>query len=305
MKVKLLYDSENFALGSYESSAKTTLLITFSALILPRNGIQEESWNKFRYGFRESYCLSKSINSFFIVAKKNHWYETNDFFTMLDVLKNHYMYRNANYKILHGASMGAYGAMLSLSKLQVEALFLGSPQFSIDNKVATFENRWLELRKELNLLYNNAIYNFNNYEGWSYIFLDPLHLNDVLQLSLVNTCKKNCNIIELEGADHMAFLYLKKIDLLDKVTEDVINSINPKQRILEYKRRLLKEIQNLNKVKKICTLKQTPDILRELSIVYQNDIKIQVNLLMQAHKLRPTGPLINKLLQNALEKYEK
>lgn len=224
---------------------------------------------------------------------------------MLDVLKNHYMYRNANYKILHGASMGAYGAMLSLSKLQAEALFLESPQFSIDNKVATFENRWLELRKELNLLYNNAIYNFNNYEGWSYIFLDPLHLNDVLQLSLVNTCKKNCNIIELEGADHMAFLYLKKIDLLDKVTEDVINSINPKQRILEYKRHLLKEIQNLNKVKKICTLKQTSDILRELSIVYQNDIKIQVNLLTKAHKLRPTGPLINKLLQNALEKYEK
>jgi len=83
LKVELLYDSENIALGSYESGVNTTLFITFSALILPLDGTQEESWNKFRYGFRESYCLSKSINSYFIVSKKNNWYETDDFLIML------------------------------------------------------------------------------------------------------------------------------------------------------------------------------------------------------------------------------
>jgi len=298
MGVSLIYDSEDLSLGVFEGGGAETVVITFSSLMLPRDGIKENAWNSFKYGFQEPFLLKNNVSAFFLVSKKNNWWETDCLNRVVEIVKDHKVYNRAKKIILHGASMGGYASLLACNSLNADVLFLGSPQFSIDKKIAGFENRWPELRQHICFKHNNAIQNFNQFKGEVHLFVDPLHDGDMAQLNLAHYNRENCFIHEVEGAGHMAFLHLKKLGVLDTITHEVLKGINPRKTLLKAKANSVRKALQFDEVVKALKLNENADVYRELSQIF--DAELRVSLLKKALRERPNGPLIKKLLKQAM-----
>ena len=298
--VELIFDNADLSVGVYKGNDLGSVVVTFTSLMLPSNGVRLDSWNSFRYGFREQGFIDVKQTSIFFVAKNNDWYENDSLLKALVVVKNHDVYKHSNKRILHGVSMGAYCASMLCNRLEATSLFLGSPQLLVDFSDAVLEKRWVELRKRINFTHNCALDEIKKFKGRKFIFVDPLHEDDMNQLSLIGKSLLLDELYFVDGAGHMAFVYLNKLGVLNEITTSILSGHDPRSLLNNAKSNIVKEDVNVEAIKKAIQLPHLADIYREFAIIFKSDQKLHLSLLKKALKTRPYGPLIRKLYRLAV-----
>ncbi|MEL0660261.1 hypothetical protein V6255_14075 [Psychromonas arctica] len=300
--MRIIFEDENIALGVDEKNNTPTAIITFTSLFLPNQRVKDDSWNSFSFGFNEKYISTLDINAFYFVSKKNNWYESISLDLALECLFKDAFFLFINTKVLHSTSMGAYGCLKVCNKLSVDYLFLGSPQFSIDNKIALNEKRWSELTSDLTLIHNDAIQNINKFTGKIIIILDPNHFLDMKQLELANLNFAE-DIIFLPGAGHMPFQYLMKAGILELCCDLAFSFDDSKfysiRNVINdfYQKKL-----DWDLVEKALSLPAYADTCRELALIDSFPPGLRMILIKKALKERPNGPYIKAVYKKLSEK---
>lgn len=301
--MRVIFEDENIALGVEEKNTKPTAVITFTSLFLPKQRIKNNAWNSFSFGFNEKFISTLDQNAFYFVSKKNNWYETESFDIAIKCLLNDQFFIFCEKRVLHSASMGAYACLKACNQLKADYLFLGSPQFSIDKRIARSEVRWKELTSVLTLLHNDAIKNINAFKGKVLIILDPNHSLDMKQLGLskINILE---NVIFLPGCNHMSFQYLMKAGLFELCCKLAFSFDDHKFfSIRNVVDSYYVKTVNFGRVEKALNLHEHADIYRELSLLDCFSPTLRVKLIKKALRERPDGPYIKKIFKELKEKF--
>lgn len=94
-------------------------------------------------GFGESMLRAKGVSHVVVIARSNHWWQTDEMTAALAAIMAWLAPRRAGRFITtYGASMGAYGALLFADRLKATNALALAPQFSIDPKKVPEERRW-------------------------------------------------------------------------------------------------------------------------------------------------------------------
>lgn len=129
-------------------------------------------------GFGEGVFLKDGLDELHVIARRNHWYQTEEHDAVLACVRRFAAQRRT---ITYGASMGGYGAALFSHLLDVPGLCF-SPQFSLHPSVAPFERRWLSERKDMPEFERGLISRNRGAQGYS--FHDPFCRPDDKQAKL-------------------------------------------------------------------------------------------------------------------------
>ena len=93
-----------------------------------------------RPGFGETFFRGLDLPAFYILHRRNRWFQHPELGTALAALQPHL----AGYRkvIVYGSSMGGFGALAYGGLLGAHVGLALSPQYSVDPNVAPFEHRW-------------------------------------------------------------------------------------------------------------------------------------------------------------------
>ena len=93
-----------------------------------------------REGFGEGFLASRGVNAVHILSRDNEWYLLPDIELALEAAAK--AVASFERVSVYGSSMGAYAAMRFGGLAGATTAIALSPQFSLDPRVAPFENRW-------------------------------------------------------------------------------------------------------------------------------------------------------------------
>lgn len=153
--------------------------------------------------FGSAFFRANGIPAYFVVQRKNVWYQTPDIKEISSDIIAHAA--NLGYSlVLYGASMGGYAAVNHRVLFNAIHSVAIAPQVMISLDNASFESRWIEERK------NIPLESFAEANGLSrqtvplLVFFDPRHLLDSKHIDcLMQVSKASVNsIIEVPYANH-------------------------------------------------------------------------------------------------------
>lgn len=99
-------------------------------------------------GFLETELCALGVSNLVFLGHANHWWQTPQMAEAVAAVRASGAL-NGRRTILHGQSMGAYGALAWSAALDADEVIAVCPQFSPDPRVAAFDPRWLEERNAL------------------------------------------------------------------------------------------------------------------------------------------------------------
>lgn len=293
--MKIIYNSNNTAVN-YVNFGNDTLFISFSSYNLPSN-IKKSSWNGYQYGFFEKQFVKHKSDYICFVTKENDWYENYDINNAINSVLESGILKRYKRRVVISVSMGAYAASKFCNLLTIDNIILGSPQFSIDHTIIPVETRWKNERESINFVHNNAITEFNTFNGKKTIILDPLHTLDIEQLSLVKTSNID-NVIFQPYSDHMVFAHISKLGLLNSLCEKIFSQkFNWDLQTNELRDFLKQGLIDTDLLFKNLELSDTTDICKEIARLSFIPLNTRLSLIKKAKKNRPTGPEIIKIIK--------
>lgn len=117
-----------------------------------------------------------------VYSAKPDWYQNAEFFDAMQACRREI---DGNSQIsAYGFSMGGYGALLAGRTLDAKRIVAGSPQVSIDPKIATFERRYDKEWSNMDGWHHNLAREMDHHRDYFVIF-DPLHRMDKMHEDLL------------------------------------------------------------------------------------------------------------------------
>lgn len=134
-------------------------------------------------GFGQPFFAKNKINATYIRADQSNWFQDDH---ILDVARSVREALPANAApVLYGASMGAYGALLTSGILKPAKVIAVAPQYSIDRAQVPWEVRWKRAAKKIGA-FRHRLEDTVCHDAPKYIFFDPLSL-DRAQVAMMPT----------------------------------------------------------------------------------------------------------------------
>jgi len=204
-----IYDNGK-TVGELTSSNGDKLAITFQ----PYGGLGYDV-----KGFGENYLISLGYDVLCFKTISNNWYQ--------DVSKNDLskhvglLAKNYSFCIGYGSSMGAYAALYFSEVLNLNTVIAFSPQFSIDRKLVSFENRW---ENEANSLQFNHQELLGNKEVKVITIYDPFDKLDKKHASLIRKKFPTGKDIRLPFTGHPPLISLNESEQLRTFVEALLEN---------------------------------------------------------------------------------
>lgn len=123
--------------------------------------------------FSPLFMKKRSIPSYWIVQKRNHWWHTPEIHTASELIRADTQNRNLG-RILYGASMGAYGAAHLREMFDSSWSIALSPQLTVIGPTAEFESRWKQERAAITPIFDE-VSNFNGQATRNLTIITDLH----------------------------------------------------------------------------------------------------------------------------------
>jgi lipopolysaccharide cholinephosphotransferase len=154
--------------------------------------------------------LKNRINAIYIIANKNHWYQTQETIFAIGIINDFLLKFNPDRIIGLGLSMGGYGCLLTSSLINYSFLILLSPQVTIKNcDFLTALKKYIEKAAEHIFIEEPEEIRTKQI----YCYYGNEHINDkaIIQTQLIPKIKSEKTLIihELPTNMHNVFKYLK------------------------------------------------------------------------------------------------
>lgn len=169
-------------------------------------------------GFARDFLKDLDVSAVYVVARGNHWWQHPNIIKCMQKLS--VFLSSFDFRIVYGSSMGGYGALIFSDILKADRVIAFSPQYSIDRKKASFEDRWKKERNNIKFIFDDMkdIPNTSN----KYIF-HTVEGNDNRQVKLFKSnYLNNFNYYELPFSGHPCGPYLKETGVLSRLLKYMI-----------------------------------------------------------------------------------
>jgi len=169
-------------------------------------------------GFGEGYFEKRGQAAVYLLSKESDWYQNDEIWKAVDTIRERF---GAEVEITsYGASMGAYGALLTSKRLIAKNLMIVAPQFSIDRRAVPFEYRWKKAISRIGeFRYDLADHISPDSNIW--VFYDPYHL-DRKHIELMPDIG-HWHRFPLPYVGHRPLIFLNEIGKIDDVLKGCMN----------------------------------------------------------------------------------
>ena len=213
--MKKIYESESFIVVKSVSAKSTTLVISFQQRLPQKIFLQET-----QSGFAQKFLEENDISAYYILIKKNHWYQVESAQDCLNSIVKDLDYSENKKIFLYGQSMGGYACLLFYRYFPTANVVAISPLYGLNKSTSHFEKRWgediehfsyeqeaIHLDKDRNIiiLYDNKS-------------LDNEHIK-LLDFS-------SAIFISIPYAGHPVSVFLNEVGLLSKVMLKIFKESN-------------------------------------------------------------------------------
>lgn len=168
--------------------------------------------------FAQSYFALKSIPVVHIRSNQSNWFQDDEIFDVTKAVRAHL--KSAAQIVSYGASMGAYGALLTSKALETDKVIAIAPQFSIDRAMVPWETRWKNAARKIGP-FKYDVNDFVSQEVEKYVVYDPLSA-DQSQIDMFQT-DDTWQMVRLPLASHQVLQYLLDTKSLPLLMQDLFD----------------------------------------------------------------------------------
>jgi tetratricopeptide (TPR) repeat protein len=163
-----------------------------------------------RPGYAETFLMHRSLDAVHVISRYNQWYQYPEIEQAMAAV--HEATRAYQRVVTYGSSMGAYAAIRLAGLAGADCALAMSPQYSIDPRVAPFENRWKEASLNFRPVWEGKLPLPALREA--YIVFDPANLD----AKHVNMFRRTFQFtpVKLRGAGHPVVGFLHEVHLLER-----------------------------------------------------------------------------------------
>ncbi len=165
-----------------------------------------------RDGFGEAFLVSRSVNAIHILSRDNDWYLLPDIERALKAASG--AAKSFDRVTTYGSSMGAYAAIRLGGLVGATTAIALSPQFSLDPRVAPFEDRWPVEARRLDYEIERRLAR-TGFVPSAYVFYDPSD-PDARHADLFRP-QLEVRDVRLPDCGHPVTGFLAEVGLLERV----------------------------------------------------------------------------------------
>ena len=122
-------------------------------------------------GFGQKFFAKNGISAVHILSNQSDWFQNDEVFEVTKAIRAYL--RDAVQVVAYGASMGAYGALLTSKALEADKVIAIAPQYSIDRGTVPWETRWKNAAKLIGSFSHDVNVRLSK-DALKYVFFDPL-----------------------------------------------------------------------------------------------------------------------------------
>lgn len=187
-----------------------------NAVVTFPHAVKDSGFDEAAFG--QSYFSHKSIPAVHIRSNRSNWFQDDEIFDVVKTVRAHL--KSAAQIVSYGASMGAYGALLTSKVLETDKVIAIAPQFSIDRAMVPWEKRWKNAARKI----GDFRYDVNDLiskEAEKYVLYDPLS-DDRTQVDMFQT-DDTWHMVRLPLASHQVLQYLLDTKSLPLLMRDLFD----------------------------------------------------------------------------------
>ncbi len=201
-EVEELYRSEGLLVRRVGGFGSTTCVVTFDSFT--------DYFTLDRPGYAEAFLMHRSLDAVHVISRYNDWYQCPELEQAMAAV--HAATRAYQRVVTYGSSMGAYAAIRFAGWAGADCALAMSPQYSIDPRVAPFENRWGEASLNFRPVWEGRLPLPALREA--YIVFDPENL-DAKHVKLFRRTFR-FTPVRLPGGGHSVVGFLHEVNLLER-----------------------------------------------------------------------------------------
>ena len=210
-----------------------------------------------RPGFGEAFFQSRGIDAIHVISRENDWYQYAEMERAMAAVR--LATRGYGRVVTYGSSMGGYAAIRLAGLAGATCTLAMSPQYSIDQTIARFENRWQEFSDRFKAVWEARLPLPKLDEA--YIIYDP-HDLDGRHVALFRPAFA-FTPVPLREAGHTVSGFLQEVGLLQSVVTAVCEgSFDVAATVAEAWRRREQSLQHF-----LARAEQSPDRPRRLALL--------------------------------------
>ncbi|WP_263226601.1 hypothetical protein [Pseudomonas alabamensis] len=176
-KRQVIYEGSELS-AIYDRCDSDILVISFSGYEPP---------DAIRRPYGDSFLQSENFSVIFVVAKKNNWYQTEEFLILMSIISEF----KENYKrcITYGQSMGGYGAILAASRLGIYCLATAPQTVISDPKNVSMMSNWMSCIRERPIVHDDIRETIHN-SAQVNVIIDLKERTDREHFNQIAECEK-------------------------------------------------------------------------------------------------------------------
>jgi hypothetical protein len=182
-------------------------------------------------GFGQKFFAKHDIPAVHIQSNISDWYQNDEIFEVTKAIRDYL--HDAIQVVAYGASMGAYGALLTSKALEADKVIAIAPQFSIDRAAVPWETRWKRAAKRIGLFkhdINDLVIN----DTLKCVFYDPLS-TDKRQVEMFNV-DESWRLVTFPLASHQVLQFLLETGTLPVLMHDLFGDGPHVQNVMDHAR---------------------------------------------------------------------
>ncbi len=182
-------------------------------------------------GFGQKFFAKNDIPAVHIQSNVSDWYQNDEIFEVTKAIRAYL--HDAIQVVAYGASMGAYGALLTSKALEADKVIAIAPQFSIDRATVPWETRWKRAAKRIGPFkhdINQLVIN----DTLKCVFYDPLSA-DKQQVELFNI-DDSWRMVTFPLASHQVLQFLLETGTLPVLMHDLFDDGPHVQNVMDHAR---------------------------------------------------------------------
>ncbi|MGX1690960.1 tetratricopeptide repeat protein [Brevundimonas naejangsanensis] len=210
-EVKTLFDGNDLRLISV-SRDPTNLLVSFTVRPVP---------SRLPGPFAKPFADKRNYSGLYVVSKWAHWWQTSELYDVEELINKSGKIADAHNCLAYGASMGAYGVLLTAARLGIPRALVAAPQVTFRNDLVICENPYAADTDKLLFREDDARDGMTEKCEYNILY-DPFEEFDQVQVNLISD-SLNVHKIPLPFASHSPLELLKQAGILGHVVESALH----------------------------------------------------------------------------------
>lgn len=206
----ILIDSAHLSATLLDAARKDVLVVTFSG---------REPAPPAKSGAAQDFFRKNGVACVHVVAKQNHWWQTEELDPALDIVAHVAARRGYQSIVTYGSSMGGYGALIASGRLKAARSVVYTPQFSVDPVKTSWDERWLKDTRGLD--FSGDRFDARVGPGEIYVFSDPRFEVDQRHVDLI-AAQRPVRHMRSAFAEHAVSRVLLEAGVLQAATLEAV-----------------------------------------------------------------------------------